>query len=213
MADKAMGEREARLLWSLALLAVALSAIDPQDVPTWFLEALPVLLALPVLAMTRARFPLTPVLNRLIFVHALVLLVGAHYTYALTPPGAWVQQTLDLSRNHYDRLGHLLQGMTPALLAREILIRRAVLHGGGWLWLIATSIALAFSAFYELIEWWVALIAGAEAEAFLATQGDVWDTQWDMALALCGALLSQAALGRMQARQILRLNGPGSPRT
>jgi putative membrane protein len=187
------------------LVALGASAIAPHDVPTWLLEALPVLVALPLLVLTWRRFPLTPLLYRLIFLHALVLLVGAHYTYAQVPAGFWVQDWLGLSRNHYDRLGHVMQGVVPAILAREILLRRGVLREGGWLFLLVSCVCLAFSALYEMIEWWVAVAFGSEAEAFLATQGDVWDTQWDMFLALCGALLAQLALRRMHRRQIENL--------
>jgi len=148
------------------------------------------------------RFPLTSILYYVIFIHCLILILGGHYTYAKVPLGFWVQDLFDLSRNHYDRLGHLMQGVTPAMLAREILIRRSPLEAGKWLFLIATSIALAFSALYEMVEWWTALLYGASADSFLATQGDIWDTQWDMFMALVGAIGAQLLLSQVQDRQL-----------
>lgn len=154
-------------------------------------------------AATYRRFPLTPLLYWLLLVHALILLVGGHYTYARVPLGFWFQEWLDLSRNHYDRLGHVAQGFVPAILAREVILRNGVLRKtGGWLWLFVTAVCLAFSAFYEMLEWWVAVASGDESVEFLATQGDVWDTQWDMFLCLCGALFAQALLGGWHDRQL-----------
>ncbi|MBL6946022.1 MAG: DUF2238 domain-containing protein, partial [Rhodospirillales bacterium] len=163
-----------------------------------------ILLAIPVLAATVTRFRLTPLLYRLIFIHAAILMLGGHYTYAEVPLGFWIQDAFDLSRNHYDRLGHLAQGFIPAILAREILLRRTALSRGGWLFLLVTSVCLAFSAFYELAEWWAAIALGQSADAFLGTQGDIWDTQWDMFLALIGALSAQITLGRLHDRQLAR---------
>lgn len=191
----------ARLLAGV-VVALALSAWQPFDWMTWWLETGPVWIGAVWLLATARRYPLTPLLYRLLFVHALILVLGAHYSYARVPPGFWVQDALDLARNHYDRLGHLAQGFIPAILAREILLRSTPLVRGGWLWVLVTSVCLAFSAFYELIEWWAALIGGSAATEFLGTQGDVWDTQWDMFLALCGALLAQASLARMHDRQL-----------
>lgn len=190
------------ILLALWLLVLLWSGIGPADRLTWILEVLPVIIAIPVLVATWSSFPLTPLLYGLIFIHGLILMLGGHYTYAEVPLGFWVQDMLDLSRNHYDRLGHLFQGITPAMLAREILIRRSPLSSGKWLFLIATCIALAFSAFYEMIEWWTALLYGGSADSFLATQGDVWDTQWDMFMALIGAVGIQLLLSRMQNRQL-----------
>ncbi len=194
----------------LALLAVGtalliLSGISPHDRPTWWLEVLPVLIAVPILFMTWRRFPLTPLAYRLIFLHALILILGAHYTYAQVPLGFWVQDLLDLSRNHYDRLGHFIQGFVPAIIAREILLRTSPLVPGKWLFTLVTMACLAISALYELIEWWVAVVAGEGARAFLGTQGDEWDTQWDMFLALLGAVTSQALLARLHDRQLGRM--------
>ncbi|MCC7508134.1 MAG: DUF2238 domain-containing protein [Planctomycetes bacterium] len=159
--------------------------------------------AIPLLVLTRRRFPLTPLLYVLIFLHGLILMLGGAYTYAEVPPGFWVRDALGLERNHYDRLGHFAQGFVPAILAREILLRTSPLKPGTWLFVLVTSVCLAFSAFYELIEWWSAVALGQGADAFLGTQGDQWDTQWDMFLALIGAVSAQIALGRVHTRQVL----------
>ncbi|MGE0082075.1 MAG: DUF2238 domain-containing protein [Thiohalomonadaceae bacterium] len=196
-------EKPLLLLGVLAGLVV--SGIGPADRLTWLLEVTPVVIALPLLVTTHGRFPLTPLLYRLIALHAAILLLGAHYTYAQVPLGFWVQDVFDLSRNHYDRLGHVAQGFIPAMIAREILIRRSPLVPGKWLFFLVVCVCLAISAFYEFIEWWVSLLAGAEGDAFLATQGDVWDTQWDMFLAMCGAIGAQLLLARVQDRQLARL--------
>jgi putative membrane protein len=156
----------------------------------------------PVLALTRKRFPLTALAYRLIFIHAIILMVGGHYTYARVPFGFWAQDLFGFERNHYDRLGHLAQGFIPAIIAREILIRTSPLKGGKWLPVVVTSICLAFSAFYEFTEWWAALLGGEAATDFLGTQGDIWDTQWDMFLAFCGAIIAQLALSRAHDRQL-----------
>ena len=192
-------------LLCLVLLAMAVSAYQPFDRATWYLEVAPVLIVIPVLWFTYARFPLTNLLYILITIHALILIVGGHYTYARVPLGFWVQDMLDLARNHYDRLGHVAQGFIPAMVARELLLRLTPLKRGAWLFMLVICVALAISAFYELIEWWVALAMGGEADEFLATQGDIWDTQWDMFLALCGALLAQLSLARLQDRQLATL--------
>jgi len=197
--------REPAVLLGVAAVALVASGIAPYDRTTWWLEVAPVLIGAPILVATRRRFPLTPLLYRLLLVHALILMLGGHYTYARVPLGEWVRDALDLARNHYDRLGHFAQGFVPAILAREVLLRRSPLSPGGWTFLATTSICLAFSAFYEMIEWWTALIGGGSAEAFLGTQGDPWDTQWDMFLALVGAVAAQALLARVHDRQIDRL--------
>ncbi len=193
-------------LLALVALAMAISAYQPFDRATWYLEVGPVLIAAPVLWFTYDRFRLTDIVYILIAIHALILITGGHYTYARVPAGFWVQDLLDLARNHYDRLGHVAQGFIPAMVARELLLRLTPLKRGGWLFLLVTCVALAISAFYELIEWWVALYMGGEADEFLATQGDIWDTQWDMFLALCGAILSQLGLSRLHDRQLAALN-------
>jgi putative membrane protein len=153
-----------------------------------------VLIGAPLLVATRRRFPLTSLVMWLLFAHGIVLLVGAHYTYAQVPVGFWVAQLFDLARNHYDRFAHFVQGFVPALLAREILLRCSPLHQGGWLFFLVTCVCLAFSAFYELLEFAAAVAGGAAADAFLGAQGDIWDSHWDMLLALLGALIAQALL-------------------
>lgn len=195
------------LLGLLALVAIALvvSGIRPHDRVTWILEVAPVLIGIPILLATRRRFPLTPLLYVLIFVHALILILGGHYTYAEVPLGFWVRDLLDLDRNHYDRLGHFAQGFVPAILAREILLRKTPLRPGGWLFYLVASVCLAFSAFYEFTEWWAAVLGGSAADSFLGTQGDVWDTQWDMFLALIGAITGQLLLARVHDRQLAQL--------
>ena len=181
---------------------LVLSGIAPSDRLTWILEVFPVLVGMPLVVATYRRFPLTGLLYSLLFLHAIILMVGGHYSYAEVPLGFWVRDAFDLARNHYDRLGHFAQGFVPAILAREILARCSPLAGSRWLAFLVVSVCLAFSAFYELIEWWGALIFGDSAEAFLATQGDVWDTQWDMFLALCGALAAQLTLARRHDREL-----------
>ena len=185
--------------------ALAWSAVGPYDRLTWFLEVAPVLIGVPLLLLTGRRFPLTTLLYVLLGVHALILIVGGHYTYARVPLGFWAADAFDWSRNHYDRLGHIAQGFIPAIVAREILLRTSPLRRGGWLFFLVTCVCLAFSAFYELIEWWTALLAGAASEEFLGTQGDVWDTQWDMFLALCGAITAQLTLAHLHDKQLEEL--------
>jgi putative membrane protein len=178
------------------------SGIGPHDRATWALEVAPVVIVLPLLWLTRKRFPLTPLLYTLIAIHAAILMLGGHYTYARVPLGDWVREAFDLARNHYDRLGHFAQGFIPAIAVREILLRQTPLCRGGWLFTLVAATCLAISALYEFLEWWTALLVGGAADAFLATQGDVWDTQWDMFLALCGALTAQLLLARWHDRQL-----------
>lgn len=199
--------RELLALLVLLLAVMAWSWIGPFDRATWWLEAIPVVVALPLLAWTRNRFPLTRLAYYLIFVHAVILVVGAHYTYARVPLGFWMADWFDFSRNHYDRIGHLAQGFVPAILAREILWRTGVVTRRGWLFFLTTCFCLAFSAFYELIEWWTALVGGDGSIEFLGTQGDVWDAQWDMMMALIGAIAAQLLLGRLHHRQIALVSG------
>jgi putative membrane protein len=187
------------------IIASIVSAIAPQDRVTWFLEAAPVLIAAFLLLATHDKFPFTTLAYILICVHGLILIVGAAYTYAQVPAGHWVQDWLDLQRNPYDRLGHFAQGFVPAIVTREILIRTFRLAPGGFLFFVTLCICLAISAFYELIEWWTALALGQGAEHFLGTQGDEWDTQWDMFLALVGATTSQLLLSRLHDRQLRAL--------
>lgn len=192
-------------LLAIGLVALVVSGIGPRDRLTWWLEVAPVLIAVPLLVWTRRSFPLTPLLYGLILVHALILMLGGHYTYAEVPLGYWMQDWFGFARNHYDRIGHLAQGFVPAILAREILLRRTPLPRGGWLFVLVTSVCLAFSAFYELIEWWSAVFLGGGATAFLGTQGDPWDTQWDMFLCLIGAIASQGLLARLHDRHLAPL--------
>ncbi|MBV2204876.1 MAG: DUF2238 domain-containing protein [Pseudomonas sp.] len=189
----------------IVLLALILSGIQPYDRATWLLEVSPVLLAAPVLLATHHRFPLSRLLYILVAFHALVLILGGAYTYARVPLGFWVQELFDLQRNPYDKLGHFMQGLVPMLVAREILLRRRYLTPGAMLNFLGICVALAISAFYELIEWWVALIAGGGATDFLGTQGDPWDTQSDMLLALLGASAVLLGIDRLQDRQITAL--------
>ena len=191
-------------LMAVALVTVVLawSAWEPLDRFTWWLEVAPVFIAAVLLYMTRHRCPLTLVLRSLITVHCVILCVGGHYTYANVPIGDTVKELLGLARNPYDRLGHLFQGIQPAILTREILHRCSPLAGSRWLGFLACSVALAFSAFYEMIEWWAAAATGEAAEDFLGTQGDPWDTQWDMFLAMIGAIAAIVVLGRLHDRQL-----------
>lgn len=179
------------------------SAILPKDSFTWFLEVIPVFIGLFILVLTYKRYPLTPLLYTLILIHMIILMVGGHYTYAEVPLFEWVKELFDQSRNNYDKVGHFAQGFIPAILAREILIRKEVVkHSKIWLNYIIVSIILAFSAFYELVEWWVALAVGQDAEAFLGTQGYIWDTQSDMGYALFGAIVALLLLSRLHDKQL-----------
>jgi len=197
--------REPLVLLIVGAVLLVLSGIGPHDRTTWWLEVAPILIAAPVLIVTARRFPLTPLAYRLIFVHALILMLGGHYTYAEVPLGFWIQRVFGFARNHYDRIGHLAQGFVPAIVVREILIRRSPLRPGKWLTFLALCACLAISAVYELVEWWAALLGGEGADAFLGTQGDQWDTQWDMFLALLGAASALLLLSRLHDRQIARL--------
>jgi putative membrane protein len=192
-----------KLAWLTIFLAcLAWSGWQPHDYPTWWLEVAPALIALIVLFITRKRFPLTVLAYWLILVHCVILMVGGHYTYAEVPLGNWVSEWAGGARNNYDKLGHFAQGFIPAIVVREVLIRNQVVARRGWLSLIVISICLAFSAFYELVEWWVALLSGEAAESFLGTQGYIWDTQSDMLLALLGAGAAIILLSRVHDRQI-----------
>jgi len=196
-------------LFTLLVVSIAgmlLSGIHPYDRYTWYLEVAPVFIAAPILFFTYQRFPLTRLAYYLITIHAIILMIGGHYTYALVPAFNWVRDYFGLARNHFDRLGHFAQGFVPALIAREILLRTTPLKTGKWIFFLVICICLAISAFYELIEWWTALLSGQAATAFLGTQGDPWDTQWDMALALLGAILAQLLLSRCHDQQLRKLS-------
>jgi putative membrane protein len=200
------GASRAVAVWfGIFFLVLGWSAWKPHDYPTWWLEVIPALVALVSLTLTRSRFPLTPLLYWLILVHAVILMVGGHYTYAEVPLGDWVRDWSGGERNNYDKLGHFAQGFVPAILARELLLRFKVVNGRAWLALIVVSICLAFSAFYELIEWWVALLSSEAADSFLGTQGYVWDTQSDMFLALVGSCLGLLLLSSVHDRQLRQL--------
>ncbi len=178
------------------------SGWSPKDRLTWVLEVFPVIAAVPLLVATRRRFPLTMLAYALIAVHATILMVGGRYTYAEVPLFDWIRDAFHLARNHYDRLGHFAQGLVPAILAREVLLRKTPLRRGGWLFFLVTCVCLAISAVYELIEWSTAAASGSAADAFLGTQGDPWDTQKDMLLAGIGAIVGQLTLARAHDRQL-----------
>jgi len=188
------------LLVAVTAAFLLLGFAPKADRFTWFMENVPVILGVPLLALTRRRFPLTNLLYALIGLHCLVLMVGGHWTYAEVPAGHWVKDWLHLARNPYDRLGHLFQGFVPVLLFREVLLRKRILQPGGWSVVVLLLMVLGLSAAYELLEWQTAVWTGSSADAFLGTQGDPWDTQWDMACALMGAGLALLTLSRAQDR-------------
>lgn len=197
-------------IWEMALIA---SGIAPYDRVTWVMEVLPVLIAAPILIATRGRLPLTSLVYVLIAIHGLILIYGGAYTYARVPAGFWLQELLGFERNPYDRIGHLAQGFVPAMVARELLLRVFHIEARKILNVLVVCVALAISAFYELIEWWAAVVMGGGAEEFLGIQGDVWDTQWDMFMAMTGAILALLVLVRWHDRQLawLRLNRTTAP--
>lgn len=197
-----------RILWAATAFigaALALSFSIANDRLTWLMEVMPVLIAVPVLAWTYKRFPLTDLLYFLIFLHMLILIVGGTYTYARVPVGFVVQDWFDLARNPYDKLGHFWQGLVPALVAKEILLRKGHVTGRKMAAFLSICVAMAISAWYELIEWWAALLMGQGADEFLGLQGDEWDTQSDMWFACMGALFTVLILRRWHDRQIVRL--------
>ena len=199
-----------RALLALFALALTWSAIRPHDYFTWALEVFPAVIGAVLLIATRRRFPLTPLLTILLFIHALILVVGGHYTYALVPFGFWMRDAFGFARNHYDRIGHFAQGFVPAIVAREILIRFGVVRGRGWLFSIVVAFCLAISAAYELLEWTVSELSGSKGDSFLGTQGDIWDTQKDMALATLGAIVAQLTLRRLHDRQLASVDAPSA---
>ncbi len=207
-----------RLIVFLVLLIpmLAWSAINPYDRLTWWLEVTPVLIGVPLILAVHRRFPLSTLLLGLIWLHCVILIVGGHYTYARVPAGAWCQEWFGWTRNNYDKLGHFAQGLVPAILARELLLRTSPLRDRGdgrpsrWLGFLVVSVCLGFSAFYELIEWWTALLSDEAAESFLGTQGYVWDTQSDMAWALGGAILALVVLARFHDRSMAKVS-PSRP--
>lgn len=195
--------RRTVVLWLFVFLSVLIwSGIHPKDRFTWVLEVLPALSGIIILVATYARFHFTPLSYWFLLVHAIILMVGGHYTYAEVPLFDWIRDVFSLQRNHYDKVGHFAQGFVPAIIAREILLRRSPLQRGKWLFFIVVCICLAISAVYEFLEWWVAVATGTAAEAFLGTQGYAWDTQSDMFFALVGALTALVALGRIHDRAL-----------
>ena len=193
--------------YSAALIALlALSAWRPYEIVTWTMEVAPVAIVLVVLWLSHRLFPLTPLLYALIFVHASVLMLGGHYSYARVPLGDWMREWFGLTRNPYDGIGHFAQGFIPAIAARELLLRHTQLERGAWLFVIVTAVCLAISAIYELIEWGVAVALGQGAEEFLGTQGDPWDTQKDMLFAWIGAMVAQWLLARWHDHQLAALS-------
>ena len=195
-----------KIAWvSVFCIVFVWSAISPEDYFTWFLEVLPALIGFIVLAVTYKRFRLTRLTYTLILIHCIILMVGGHYTYAKVPLFDWFKDVFELSRNNYDKVGHLAQGFIPAIIAREIFIRKTVVNTKKWLAFLVICFCLAFSAFYELIEWWVAELTGESAEAFLGTQGYVWDTQSDMAWALLGAIIALLFLSKVHDHQLRRI--------
>ena len=189
-----------------ASIVLVWSGIRPHDRFTWLLEVAPVLIGGPILVASHRAFRLTPLVYTLLWIHAIILMIGGKYTYAEVPLGFWLQDAFGFARNHYDRIGHFAQGFIPAMLAREVFIRRSPLRGSRWLPFVVVCFCLAFSALYELIEFWTALATGEAAEAFLGTQGDPWDTQWDMQLALLGAFTALVTLSRVHDRQLKRIS-------
>lgn len=194
--------REPAVLLAVGIVALAISAIRPHSYGTWLLEVLAALIAAPVLVLTYRGFPLSPLAYRLILLHAVILMIGGHWTYAEVPAGDWVRDWLGLARNPYDRLGHLAQGFIPAIIVREVLLRRTPLRAGKWLFALVVCVVMAISATWELFEWAAAVIGGESADDFLGTQGDQWDTQWDMFMALIGGITSQLLLSRLHDRQL-----------
>lgn len=199
MGDK---ERLPLLLAAAFLLALVFSYLNPQDRFTWWLEAIPAIVAAALLAQTYRRFRFSDLAYVLIFIHALILLIGAHYTYAEVPAFNWLREALELSRNHYDRVGHFAQGFVPAIIARELLLRTSPMQRGKWLFAVIVLSCVGISAIYELIEWGAAATTGEAADAFLGSQGDVWDTQKDMAMALVGAITALLLLARRHDRSM-----------
>ena len=196
-------------VWIAVFMVVLVwSGIEPKDFITWCLEVFPAVIGAAVLWFTRERFPLTPLLYALILVHCVILMVGGHYTYAEVPLGDWVRDAFDGTRNNYDKLGHFAQGFVPALIARELVIRKNVFNSARWRDFFIVSFCLGFSAFYELIEWWVALLSDEAADSFLGTQGYIWDTQSDMGLALLGAILALLLLSKTHDKQLRENHEP-----
>ena len=190
----------------IVVATLSWSAVHPVDWLTWWMEVSWVLVGFPIVAWLALRYGITRILLVLLTMHAVILVIGGHYTYEKVPAGLWVQEWFDLARNDYDRLGHFVQGFVPALIARELLRRTSPLQPGRWIAILCIASALAFSAIFEMIEWGSSVALGASADAFLGSQGDPWDAQWDMLCALIGAMCSMATLSRLHERELRRMN-------
>lgn len=196
-----------RIVWSFVFFATLIwSGIHPKDYFTWFLEVVPALIGFAILATTFQKFRLTTLTYSLILIHCIILMVGGHYTYAEVPFFNWLRDVFDFERNNYDKVGHFAQGFVPAIVAREIILRKSIINGIAWQHFFIVCFCLAVSAFYELIEWWVAILSGESADAFLGTQGYVWDTQSDMALAFLGAVLALVLFSKWHDKQMQNLS-------
>ncbi|MFY9554333.1 MAG: DUF2238 domain-containing protein [Blastocatellia bacterium] len=195
-----------RVIWFASAAVFIWSAIQPHDYFTWLLEVIPAVAGAAVLLVTYRRFRFTTLVYTLIALHMIILMVGGHYTYAEVPIGQWIRDQFDLSRNHYDRLGHFAQGFVPAMISREVLLRLNVVKRGRWLFVLVVSVCLAISALYELVEWIVSAMTGSSGDAFLGTQGDVFDTQKDMAMAFIGALTALVSLSKLHDKQLARID-------
>ena len=193
-------------LLTLFFIVLIWSAINPHDYFTWFLEVLPAIIGLLILIFTYNKFKITQLVYFLITLHSIILIIGGHYTYAEVPLGQWMKETFNFSRNHYDRIGHFAQGFIPALIIREVVIRKNIINGRRWQFVFIVSMCLAISALYEFFEWWVAIGTGTASDAFLGTQGDVWDTQWDMFFAFVGSIASLVFLSKIHDKFIKNLN-------
>jgi len=207
----AVRKYENLFLLAIGAVCLVISAIRPYDWLTWWLEAIPAIAGAAILIAVHRRFRFTQLVYHLVLIHALILILGAHYSYARVPFGFWLQDLFDLSRNPYDRIGHFAQGFFPVIIVREVLLRSTPLRRGRWLFFLVVSVCLAFSAFYEFIEWWAALAGGESAEAFLGTQGDVWDTQSDMFMALLGAISAQLLLAGIHDRALRKMETNHQP--
>ncbi|SEQ80977.1 putative membrane protein [Lentzea xinjiangensis] len=207
------GRAEGWLLAGVVVVALVTTGVLAKSVGTWALEVVWVLAGLPLVIALRKRFPLTRLLCWLLVVHALVLCYGGQHTYAETPLGEWVQQWLGTRRNNYDRFAHVVQGFVPAVAVREVLLRRTPLRPGGWVAFLSVCVCLAISACFEFVEWFSAVVLGSGADDFLGTQGDQWDTQWDMFLCLCGAVISLLVWRRIHDRQLGTAGGRGGTTT
>jgi len=198
-------DKTKKIMLAIFFIALIISGIKPHDYFTWFLEVIPALLALAILAVTYKKFQFSNFIYGFILFHLIILIIGGHYTYALTPIGFWIQDLFDFSRNHYDRFGHLMQGFVPALVARELIIKKNIIPNRKWMAFFIVFTILGFSAFYEFFEWGMAILTGDSATAFLGTQGDVWDTQWDMFMCFVGSILALILLSKIHDKYIKRI--------